>query len=131
MKMTLSYVAARGDVENERLIFVVADDGDVGEYLAIRTRYAGDLLTTDIQQTFWFPDSTVKRGDRVVLYSKTGTQKISDRKDGGKTHFFYWGLTEPQWKSEEFGVVLIHSVSWAAKRSDEISDTPQVKLAAS
>ncbi|MFS2166855.1 hypothetical protein [Variovorax sp. Varisp62] len=130
MKLNLSYIADRGELKGERLVMVAAEDIDLGDYLVLCTRYEGTQLTTAVAATFWFPDEPLKKGDRVILYTKAGTPSSRDRASGGKSHFHYWGLEASLWSKAENGVVLLHAASWLSNRSDALPSAPPVNVAA-
>ena len=114
MQVKIGYVADEGDLDRERLVLRAKRNADIGDFLLIRTSVRDGEVTTDVKDSFWFPDRSVSAGDLVVVYSKAG----SDRKkkiEGGRTaHFFYWGQEAPLWDDESFAAVLLHAPDWVS-----------------
>ena len=75
MKIQIQFVADKGDLDYERLVFRVLRDVDLGDFMLVRTGFEGDQVTTEVLNTFWFPYKAVTVGDIVVVYSKTGSAK--------------------------------------------------------
>jgi hypothetical protein len=112
MNIKFSSIADRGVPKKERLVLKVVAKTDVGEYAVFRTGISGSEVTTDVMNTFWFPDKPVAAGDLVVLYSKSGTQNEKELERGGRAHFFYWGVGGTLWDSKEHAVVITHIDEW-------------------
>ena len=100
----------------ERVVLRVSEDCDLGKYLIAlshtinETEFSGNLANI-----FWFPDTSVKKNDLIVLYSKIGDQMSHHNEDGTTTHFFYWGLDSPITTLPDACVVLLNA-SWKVKR---------------
>ena len=115
MQIKIGYAADKRDLARERLVLHAKRSTDIGDFLLIRTCVEDGEVTTDVRNSFWFPDRPVKAGDLVVVYSKSGTQR--DKKfEGGRTaHFFYWDQKAPLWGDENFVPVLLHARDWVSK----------------
>ncbi|WP_214228617.1 hypothetical protein [Pedobacter sp. B4-66] len=104
----------RSDGEDERLVLLANSDADIGEYAAMDSTYdeASDELTNIFRHIFWFPNQQVKRGEKVILYTKkhsggkTYTYEPPKNGNVGK-HFFYWGSDANVWNNDEDSVTLI------------------------
>ena len=115
MQVKIGHVADKGDLDRERLVLHAKRNADIGDFLLIRTGVEDGEVTTDVRDSFWFPDRPVKAGDLVVVYSKSGTHR-EKKIDGGRTaHFFYWGQKAPLWRDEDFAPVLLHAPDWVSK----------------
>jgi len=64
---------------------------------------------------YWLPNSKVKTGDLVVLYTKVGKSKTKDTAEN-KTHFVYWGKDEAIWGSPQFGAAVGLFTDWKSYR---------------
>lgn len=121
VKVHIESVVDRGDIDHERLVLRAVRDADIGDFMLIRTRFEGDQVTTGVINTLWFPDQTVKTGDIIVVYSKSGGTTRKRTKDGRTAHFFYWGQKSALWESERFAPVLLHAPEWATKSPKDLA----------
>src|SRR5688500_17539445 len=86
-------VRDRGELEKERIVFQVSYNDDIGRYAIFETTASDDeQFSDDIKRIFWFPERPVKTGDLVVLYTKSGNDRIKKNKNGTTSFFFYWAL---------------------------------------
>ncbi|MDR7136157.1 hypothetical protein J2X06_003375 [Lysobacter niastensis] len=120
MKVTISSVADKEDLEKERILLKVQADTDIGEYLLLQTGFKDEDVTIGVRHAFWFPYKPVAAGDLVVVYTKRGTQTESTLKSGKKAHFFYWDIGSPIWGTPDRAPVLLHAPDWDSKRPDEL-----------
>lgn len=112
MIISIDYIKDSGNIEKERIVFDVIEDGQIGKYLIAESETLNDSkFSSLIKNTYWFPDQEVKTGDRVILYTKEGRKNIVDNEDGSNSYFFYWGLKSPHLKSDNDCVVLFET-SW-------------------
>jgi hypothetical protein len=120
MKVEIKSIADKGDSEKERLVLRVIQEVNIGQFFVLCTGFSEGQINTGIRNTFWFPDKEVNAGDLVVLYTKPGKANEKTQESGAKSHFFYWGLSEPQWKIAERGVVLLHAPMWQGAGASEV-----------
>ena len=120
MRVRIEFVVDKGDLDNERLVLRVLRDADIGDYMLIRTGFEGGQVTTEVSNTFWFPNNTVNRGDFVVVYSKSGKSTTKPMSDGCTMYFFYWEQTSPLWNDERFAPVLLYAPQWVGKAPQEL-----------
>jgi len=120
VNLKLKSLADKGNPQKERLIIRVLNDTNVGEFMVLRTGFVNGQVTVGVSNTFWFPDTMVKAGDLVVLYSKSGaiTEKVLE--SGNKAHFFYWGQDSALWEVDDIAVVLLHAPVWESSRAEEL-----------
>ena len=110
MRLRCRGVAERGHPD-ERLVFSVHQDADVGDYVVMRTGHDGEDVTTDVKNAFWFPYGLAKAGDLVVLYSRRGRTNKVDHTERS-VHFYYWGQDESLWESDQAVPVLLFAPEW-------------------
>lgn len=116
MNIEINKITDAGSLENERIILKVLIDDELGFYGAFKTKKTGTTtVSSSIKATYWFPDRQVKKGDLVVLYSKSGVNTERKNKDGSTSHFFYWGLSSATWNNPEDSVVLFKIDEWEYK----------------
>jgi hypothetical protein len=115
MRVKIASIADRADLDKERIVMKVLSDTDIGSYAVFNAEVQNGVVTTGVQDVFWFPDKKVSEGDFVVLYTKRGKQSEKKLHVGGKmTHFFYWGSSTPKWKTGGTAPVLLFISEWEA-----------------
>ena len=62
MQLKIGHVADKGDLDRERLVLHAKRSADIGDFLLIRTGVEDGEVTTDVRDSFWFPDRPVKAG---------------------------------------------------------------------
>ena len=116
MNLEIQSFTAPGDLINERLVLKASASLDVGDYAIFQSTKSGDgKATAGNKIAYWFPDSDIKSGDLVVLYTKSGTRGAKQLESGKTAHFFYWGLQTPIWKDENVGAVVLLVDEWKWK----------------
>lgn len=116
MNMNIIGVKDAGVLKDERLLLRVRDDTDVGEYFVGNTAYQGEAqVSSRLRHTLWLPDRDVASGDLVVVYTKSGVDKVRENDTGNRTHFFYWGLDSAIWTKSNNAAVLFHIGDWQHK----------------
>jgi hypothetical protein len=119
MNVTIKAIRNAGELYKERLVIEVLKRVDVGSYAVFSTTSQDNGISSEINQSFWFPDKKVKAGDLVVLYTKEGINKTKTYPNDLTAHFFYWGLEEPIWNDPDDTAVLIEIADW---ESIEVGD---------
>jgi len=120
MRIEIQSVADRGNLEKERLVLKVKSSTDIGDHLVLQTGFSAGEVTVEIYNAYWFAYRPVSAGDLVVLYTKSGQEKIRDLKQGGRAHFFFWGLDSAIWNRLDRAPVLLHAPQWTSKAPDEL-----------
>ena len=120
MNLKLKSIADKGNQQKERLVIRVINDTDVGEFIVMRTGYVDQSINIGVTHTYWFPDKSVKAGDLVVLYSRSGELKEKPLERGGTVHFFYWGANESLWDRPNIAAVLAHAPVWESSGAEEL-----------
>lgn len=102
--------------DGERIVLNVLEDTDIGKYLILDTTYTSSgKVSNKVRHPYWFPDKKVKKGDKVVLYTKEGSNK-SVQKTENTIHFFYWNLKSFVWNNEGDYALLLHVKEWESHR---------------
>ena len=116
MKVKIRSVIDHGHAD-ERIIFDVIDDTEIGDHLVFDTTYTSNgRISNKVRHSFWFPDQKVKRGDVVVLYTSKGTDTSSINRDNSTTWFFFWGLNSCVWNNDGDCALLMHIDEWVHHR---------------
>lgn len=117
MKLSLGQIRDIG-THDERVVFRVLEDCDVGEYFTFISHYTNvneKRVSTNVVAPYWFPDKRVKKDDYVVVYSKKGNNANKQNNDGSTSYFFYRGLEGPCCGIENVCVVLFSVAEWESK----------------
>lgn len=105
-----------GNLEKERIIFKAISDGQIGSQFVMKTKKMGATkVAASVAPVLWLPDHEVKKGDLVVLYTKTGTTQSRENDGGNTSHFIYWGESKPLFSNNDDAVVLLSSDEWTFK----------------
>ncbi|QBO59550.1 hypothetical protein [Chryseobacterium salivictor] len=114
MKLKINSVVDYGTLESERVNLTVVEDCNLNHYILIDTTYSGeDTISNKIRHTHWFNSQKVKKGDEVVLYTKTGKTKIEDINNGiNKRYTMYWKLGNSVWNNAGDAAVLLEVTAW-------------------
>lgn len=121
MNLELRSILGRGDLNKERLTFRAIADLDIGDYIFMQVSSFGNEITTDVNISFWFPYMRVKKGDIVVLYTRSGSAEPKRLTTGHFAHFFYLNMLEPIWGSDDFAAVIAHAPNWEFKTAPALT----------
>jgi hypothetical protein len=120
MSMRIKHIKNNGAAKEERIVFEVLKDADIGYFLVFDTTYTQDnKVSNELRHPYWFPDKNVKAGDLVILYTKQGTNTSRKNDDGTSSHFFYWGLDMPILNNDKDCIVLIEARNWKVKGTND------------
>lgn len=113
MKLSIAYIKSAGDIENERVVLKAIEDCDIGGYFTFFSHYTDNgSVSTSVVAPFWFMDATVKKGDTIVIYTKSGKRASKQNNDGTNSYFFYRNRGEAICKGNNECVVLLEVASW-------------------
>lgn len=116
MRMQIKTYGDQGVLSDERIGIEVKADCDL-KFFAVHNTYLHDNggFYNKPKHTYWFAPLLVKAGDRIVLYTKKGTDSVRKESDGTTTYFFYWGLTSSLLNKKNDGIVLVEMIGWQTK----------------
>ena len=117
MELKISAIGDRGVLKDERIGFNVLKDCELKFYQLFRTSF-GDLgnFYNRGKAAYWFAPKNVKAGDKIVVYSKSGTDNSKLNEDGTTTYWYYWGLSEPIFSDDKNGIVLVQINDWESSK---------------
>ncbi len=116
MNIKIKYVKDAGNIKKERLVLEVKINDDIGNFIVADSTYLGDgNVSNKLRHTFWVPDKDVSSGDLVIIYTKGGSNKTKENKDGTESHFFYWGLENTVWNQDGDSALLIEVKNWLSE----------------
>ncbi len=107
MKLKITGIKPKGDERGEAVWLAVERDCDLSDYMIADSTYDAEGASNLHRHTYWFPERAAKKGDRVVLYTKTGKNGVSTTTLGAPLHKFFWNLEVAVWNDEGDGAVLI------------------------
>jgi hypothetical protein len=103
----------RGDARKERVHLEAIRDTDTAYFVLLATHEVEPgSISAGARPAYWFESTEVKRGDHVIVYTRSGDYIRAQRKDGFKNHFFYWGNTGPLFRDVSSRVVIAEVNSW-------------------
>ncbi|ENQ1533179.1 TPA: hypothetical protein ACN359_004533 [Vibrio parahaemolyticus] len=120
MELKLKSIADKGNFEKERLLIEATVSCDLGEFLLLRTGLSDGVVTTEVKNTLWFPDVELRKGDSVVVYTKSGRNNVKKIESGNNVYFQYWGLDEPIWNNDNTAPVLMNAPEWDSSLPSEL-----------
>ena len=113
MTAEITGVKGAGDFQRERVVLRAKTNTDIGQTVVLCAPADGEnIFPKAMEFAFWFPDNSVKKGDIIVLYTKSGEDRIKANANGTKSYFYYWGLTSPIWKEDENAAVVLQIRGW-------------------
>lgn len=117
MELKITAIGDKGSLKEERIGLKAISDCQLKYYQIFRTNFleSGGFYNRS-ESVYWFAPEDVKSGDRIVLYTKKGTNSVRENEDGSKTYFLYWGLEKPIFTDDKKGVVLVEINSWKTSK---------------
>ena len=113
MNLNIVTIADRGIANQERLHIVALVDSDLSYYsVLLSIRNIMGRVSTGFRAAYWFGPRPVKAGDNIILYSGIGKDTSEVRADGGRNHFYYWGLKNTVWGPLTSCAVLLEVRNW-------------------
>jgi hypothetical protein len=117
MKLSITKIAERGDLANERVLIRVDSGTDLSSFLLATSRYVEqESIEARARNGYWFGSVDVDAGDLVVVYTKEGRESRRPGKAGGTVRFFYRGLTKAQYSDASSCAVLFELQDWQASK---------------
>ena len=120
MKIKIDKIKDKGIIDKERVVIRVISNTDIGDYLLLLNEYYEDDVTSYVHKAYWFPYKRVKAGDLVVIYSKAGKDGEKELKEGGSSHFYYWGMKEAIWNAKNMVPVIVYAPEWEHLKPSEM-----------
>ncbi len=113
MKLKIIAIANRGVPYQERLHISVLAQANLSFYAVIATtKVSSTEILTAAKHFHWWNPYLVNPGDNVILYSGFGNPSVQLRPDGGRNHFFYWGLADVIWGEPNSCAVVLELANW-------------------
>ena len=120
MKYRIRSLKEPGNLEKERVVIEILEDGDAGKLIiSSTTRQGENNVSPKIKNPFWVPDQDVKKGDLVIVYTKQGKSNIRKNNDDTTSYFFYMGMTDALYDEENKTAAVFSIEKWTFARRDE------------
>ena len=118
MELRITGISDRGVLKDERIGFKVVKDCELKFYQLFRTSFSkSGGFYNRAKSAYWFAPKEVKAGDKIIVYSRSGKDNSQENSDGTTTYWFYWGLDEPIFVEEKYGIVLVEINNWALSKN--------------
>jgi hypothetical protein len=113
MRLQIVTIADRGIPGQERLHLNVLAPTNLSSYVVLNTmKISPTMVSTAPTHFHWWGSYGVNAGDSVILYTGFGNHVVNVRPDGGKNHFFYWGLPNTIWADRNSCAVVFELANW-------------------
>jgi hypothetical protein len=116
MALVITGIGDKGNLNSERVGFRVTSKGDLKYFIVLTTQFTEIGFYNRSKDAFWFAPEDVQTGDKVVLYTKSGTDSFKTNDDGTKTFFKYWGLSQPIFTDNKKGIVVAEVDNWSLSK---------------
>lgn len=108
MKLSIFSIENKGDLAQEVLWLEAKDACDLSSYIVIDTTFTeSGNVSNKLRRVFWFPPTTVSKGDLIALRTTVGRQQNGPNSRKTITHTFFWNLQETTWNKDGDCAVLI------------------------
>jgi hypothetical protein len=115
MKVTLLGLYDRGVIANERVHFRAEDDLDLAFFVVLDSLWVdSSKVQAGFRTGYWFPPRTIKKGEHVVLYTRSGTPNTEPHTDGATYHFVFRGQGNPIYTNTTATAVLMEINTWVS-----------------
>ncbi|MRS89143.1 hypothetical protein GJV04_03690 [Enterobacteriaceae bacterium RIT714] len=117
MKFKINGLREPGNLEKERAVIEILEDGNVGTLIVASTRQQGEgSVSSEIKNSYWIPDQDVQKGDLIIIYTKAGKKNNRVTPTNSTSYFFYIGLEAPQYNEADETVVVFDISDWKSLR---------------
>ncbi|MEX3022537.1 hypothetical protein AB4K05_23450 [Kluyvera sp. STS39-E] len=120
MKFKIGGLKEPGNLDKERVVIQILEDGNVGKLMvATTTQQAEDRVSSKINNPYWIPDQDVVKGDLIIIYTKDGKKNSRKNEDGSSSYFFYIGMEQPLYTESNETAVVFDISNWTFARRVE------------
>jgi hypothetical protein len=113
MNLKVDQIIDYGTHNSERVLLSVTGDCSLHYYLLADTTYTDDThISNKLRHFYWFPAQEVKVGDKIILYTKPGTNSNRKLPNGNTEYTYYWGLGNSVWNNTGDAAILFHIDNW-------------------
>jgi hypothetical protein len=117
MKLRIDFVHGHGDANEERVVLTVLDDCNLNRYMICDATYNGDgTISNKNRHSKWFDGKDVKKGARISLHTRVGSDHDIEHK-GVMWHHIFWDFKSPIWNDTGDAAVLIELSNWETTKA--------------
>ena len=119
MKFNIRGIRDAGEIDKERVVIDLLEDGNAGTLISASTVQKNkNAISPKINNPYWIPDQDVKKGDLLVIYTKKGNRNTKENNDGTTSYFFYMSKNEPLYTNEDQTVAVFNIASWKFSKKE-------------
>jgi hypothetical protein len=113
MRLRIVGIASPGVPNQERVHLFVDADTDAAFYVLMAGLSGPNgTVTAGTRAAYWFPQTLLKTGDNVIVYTGSGQPVHRVRPQGGTDHFYYWQMPQTIFHLPNACVVLAELNEW-------------------
>ncbi|MDY4374014.1 hypothetical protein [Pectobacterium carotovorum] len=117
MKFKINWLKEPGNIEKERVVIEILEDGNAGDLIVTSTVQQGENeISSKIKNPYWIPDQDVEKGDLIIIYTKKGRKSNRTNSDNSSSYFFYIGMDEPLYNESNETAVVFDISDWELAR---------------
>lgn len=118
MKIKIDQIIDHGTLTSERVLISVTENADLSYFIIADTTYtSNDKISNKLRHMHWFSPKPVKAGDKVELYTKSGTNSQTDIGNGNTKYVIHWGLGNPVWNNDGDAAILFAIQTWKTTKA--------------
>lgn len=117
MKLKIRGVFGEG-LEDERIVIDVTEDSKSKDnYILFDTTYdnQGNVSNKHRHSFFFHTDSSLKRGEVILIYTKKGKDHLAKSSKQTKMYVLHWGLDTCVWNNDKDNAFLVHYDDYTGK----------------
>lgn len=117
MKIQIDKIVDHGQ-NSERVEMSVIQNCNLTYYILADTTYTDPThISNKLRHMHWFADRDVKAGDKIVLFTKKGTNTSATIGNGNTKYTIYWQLDINVWNNDGDAAVLFEINGWKTTKS--------------
>lgn len=118
MNLEIDKVVDNGSHTVERIELNVTGTCNLHYYILADTTYSDAThISNKLRHMYWLNNQEVIAGDKVIIYTKSGTNSKTAINGGKNAQYtYYWGLGSSVWNNTGDGAILFNVNAWKAKK---------------
>lgn len=122
MDLKVISVGGQGDQKSEYVALQAKKDCNLNSYMIFDETYKDDGSSSNKHRhVFIFPDWTVKEGEWIFIFTRSGSNNRGVTQQKKPASYFYWGLKSSVWNEEGDKVHIIKTESKATFKVPSIA----------
>ncbi len=113
MNLKMAKIVDNGTHSSEKVLIDVLEDTNLKFYLIRDSTYSSEeTLSNKWVHTYKFLNQKVKKGDKVILFTKHGKKLTRDLGNGNTEYTYHWGLDNSVWNNDGDVAILYQIKAW-------------------